>query len=151
MYVSRIVRSIWNTPIIAETATPTGPALTSTHPIAKLQEVQRSLAQLQEFLESNRSFIEGLAGPEALGRATSRQEEVELQGENRALNSLLQMINNIVEGISFVLVLFEERLEDILVLLQILNYKEEYANSPSTVFSLSKKVKRSQESLSRLL
>jgi nuclear pore complex protein Nup155 len=117
MYVSRIVRSIWNTPIIAETATPTGPALTSTHPIAKLQEVQRSLAQLQEFLESNRSFIEGLAGPEALGRATSRQEEVELQGENRALNSLLQMINNIVEGISFVLVLFEERLEDILVLL----------------------------------
>ena len=30
---------------------------------------------------------------------------------------MLQMINNIVEGISFVLVLFEERLEDVLVLL----------------------------------
>ncbi|KAI4673715.1 uncharacterized protein J4E88_008772 [Alternaria novae-zelandiae] len=117
MYVSRIIRSIWNTPIITEAVTPTGPVLTSTHPITKLQEVQRSLAQLQEFLESNRSFIEGLAGPEALGRASSRQEEVELQGENRALTSLLQMINNIVEGISFVLVLFEERVEDILVLL----------------------------------
>ncbi|EOA83828.1 hypothetical protein ACJQWK_01004 [Exserohilum turcicum] len=117
MYVARIVRSIWNTPIITETATPAGPALTSTHKISKLQEVQRCLAQLQEFLESNKSFIEGLAGPEALGRATSRQEEVELQGENRALTSLLQMVNNIVEGISFVLVLFEERLEDILALL----------------------------------
>lgn len=117
MYVARLVRSIWNTPIITEVVTPTGPVLTSTHQITKLQEVQRSLAQLQEFLESNKSFIEGLAGPEALGRASSRQEEVELQGENRALTSLLLMVNNIVEGISFVLVLFEERLEDILVLL----------------------------------
>jgi nuclear pore complex protein Nup155 len=42
---------------------------------------------------------------------------VELQGENRALTSLLAMINNIVEGIAFTLVLFEERLEDILLLL----------------------------------
>jgi nuclear pore complex protein Nup155 len=117
IYVSRLVRSIWNTPIMVQVATATGPVLTSTHKIAKLQEVQRSLAQLQEFLESNKSLIEGLAGPEALGRVSSRQEEVELQGENRALTSLLLMINNIVEGISFALVLFEERLEDILALL----------------------------------
>ena len=116
-YVARLVRSIWNTPIIKEVLTPTGPVLTSTHKVTKLQEIQRSLAQLQEFLESNKSFIEGLAGPEALGRASSRQEEVELQGENRALTSLLSLVNNIVEGISFVLVLFEERLEDILALL----------------------------------
>lgn len=117
MYVARLVRSIWNTTIIKEVASPTGPVLTSTHNTAKLQEIQRSLAQLQEFLESNKSFIEGLAGPEALGRVSSRQEEVELQGENRALTSLLLLVKNIVEGISFVLVLFEERLEDILVLL----------------------------------
>ncbi|CAO2652872.1 Nn.00g022830.m01.CDS01 [Neocucurbitaria sp. VM-36] len=117
MYVARLVRSIWNTPIIKQVVSPTGPVLTSTHKIGKLQEIQRSLAQLQEFLESNKSFIEGLAGPEALGRVSSRQEEVELQGENRALTSLLLMVNNIVEGISFVLVLFEERLEDILALL----------------------------------
>jgi nuclear pore complex protein Nup155 len=117
IYVSRLIRSIWNTPIMLQVVTATGPILTSTHKIAKLQEVQRSLAQLQEFLESNKSFIDGLAGPEALGRVSSRQEEVELQGENRALSSLLLMINNIVEGISFVLVLFEERLEDILALL----------------------------------
>jgi nuclear pore complex protein Nup155 len=117
MYVSRLIRSIWNSPIIKEDVTPTGPVLASTQAISKLQDIQRSLAQLQEFLDSNKSSIEGLAGPEALGRASSRQEEVELQGENRALTSLLAMINNIVEGISFVLVLFEERLEDILALL----------------------------------
>jgi nuclear pore complex protein Nup155 len=117
MYVSRLVRSIWNMPIITEVITPTGPVLTSTQNITKLQEIQRSLSQLQQFLESNKAFIEGLAGPEALGRVSSRQEEVELQGENRALTSLLLMINNIVEGISFALVLFEERIEDILALL----------------------------------
>lgn len=117
MYVARLVRSIWNVPIIKSTATPTGPVLESTQKISKLQDIQRSLAQLQEFLESNKSVIEGLAGPEALGRVSSRQEEVELQGENRALTSLLTMINNIVEGIAFVLVLFEEKVGDILALL----------------------------------
>ncbi|KAF2035093.1 nucleoporin-domain-containing protein [Setomelanomma holmii] len=117
MYVARLIRSIWASPIITQVATPTGPALVSAQPTAKLQDIQRSLAQLQEFLDENKSSIEGLAGPEALGRVSSRQEEVELQGENRALTSLLAMINNIVEGISFVLVLFEERLEDILALL----------------------------------
>jgi nuclear pore complex protein Nup155 len=117
MYVARLIRSIWNSPIIKDEATPAGPVLASTQKISKLQDIQRSLSQLQEFLDANKSSIEGLAGPEALGRASSRQEEVELQGENRALTSLLAMINNIVEGISFVLVLFEERLEDILALL----------------------------------
>jgi nuclear pore complex protein Nup155 len=117
MYVARLIRSIWTSPVIAQVATPTGPVLASAQKIAKLQDIQRSLAQLQEFLESNKTSIEGLAGPEALGRVSSRQEEVELQGENRALTSLLAMINNIVEGIAFVLVLFEERLEDILALL----------------------------------
>jgi nuclear pore complex protein Nup155 len=117
MYVARLIRSIWNSPIITTVVTPTGPVLASTQSTTKLQTIQRALAQLQEFLDSNKTLIEGLAGPEALGRVSSRQEEVELQGENRALTSLLTMINNIVEGISFVLVLFEERLEDILALL----------------------------------
>jgi len=117
MYVARLVRSIWSTPIIKEVPGSAGPTLVSTHQITKLQDIQRALVQLQEFLDANKAFIDGLAGPEALGRASSRQEEVELQGENRALTSLLQMINNIVEGIAFVLVLFEERLEDILALL----------------------------------
>ncbi|KAF2188726.1 nucleoporin-domain-containing protein [Zopfia rhizophila CBS 207.26] len=117
LYISRLVRSIWRSPIIKETKKPTGPVLEPTHKTTKLQEIQRALVQLQEFLDVNKSLIDGLAGPEALGRVTSRQDEVELQGENRALTSLVQMINNIVEGIAFVLVLFEERLEEILLLL----------------------------------
>lgn len=117
LYVARLVRSIWDSPIIKETVKPTGPALEPYHQVDKLQSIQRSLMSLQQFLDDNKTFIDGLAGPEALGRASSRREEVELQGENRALTSLLQMINNIVEGIAFSLVLFEERLENILMLL----------------------------------
>ncbi|KAF2714183.1 nucleoporin-domain-containing protein [Pleomassaria siparia CBS 279.74] len=117
IYISRLVRSIWRTPIIKDVKKPAGIVFEPTHKIAKLQEIQRALVQLQEFLDSNKSMIDGLAGPEALGRVTSRQDEVELQGENRALMSLVHLINNIVEGIAFVLVLFEERLEDIMILL----------------------------------
>ncbi|KAF2789034.1 nucleoporin-domain-containing protein [Melanomma pulvis-pyrius CBS 109.77] len=117
IYISRLVRSIWRSPIIKETKRPAGVILEPSIRISKLQEVQRALIQLQEFLETNKSNIDGLAGPEALGRVTSRQDEVELQGENRALTSLMHLVNNIVEGIAFVLVLFEERLEDVLVLL----------------------------------
>lgn len=96
---------------------PTGPVILPAQKVDKLRDVQRGLIALQEFLEANKQNIDGLAGPEALGRATSRQDEVELQGENRALTSLLQLINNIIEGIAFALVLFDEKLEDILVLL----------------------------------
>ncbi|KAF2013061.1 non-repetitive nucleoporin-like protein [Aaosphaeria arxii CBS 175.79] len=117
MYVSRLVRSIWQSPIIKEKKIPTGSIFEPVHSIGKLQEIQGALVQLQEFLDTNKQHIDGLSGPEAMGRVTSRKDEIELQGENRALSSLLQLINNIIEGIAFVLVLFDERLEDILVLL----------------------------------
>lgn len=117
MYITRLVRSIWDSPIIKENKTPNGSVLEQNHSTAKLQEIQRALVNLQRFLHENKQFIDGLGGPEALGRASSRQAEVELQGENRALTSLVQLINNIVEGIAFALVLFDERLEDILALL----------------------------------
>ncbi|KAJ4989911.1 non-repetitive/WGA-negative nucleoporin [Stagonosporopsis vannaccii] len=100
--------------IAMEEATPAGPLLVSAVRNSKLQDIQRALMDLQKFLDDNKSFIEGLAGPEALGRVSSRQEEVELQGEHRALTSLVTLVNDMVEGISFVLLLFEERLEDVL-------------------------------------
>ncbi|KAF2733309.1 nucleoporin-domain-containing protein [Polyplosphaeria fusca] len=117
IYVARLVRSIWDSPITKTVKTATGLSLQPAHQVPKLQDIQKALVQLQEFLEQNKHRIEGLGGPEALGRVTSRQAEVELQGENRALTSLLQLINNAIEGIAFVLVLFEERLDDIVVLL----------------------------------
>ncbi|KAI9678319.1 MAG: hypothetical protein M1817_006265 [Caeruleum heppii] len=116
LYVSRLVRSVWKAPIIQETVSPTGGLVV--RPVVglqKIQMVQRDLAKLQEFLNENKSFIEGLAGPESLMRVGSKQEEVALQAEHRALHSLVLLISDIIEGISFVLVLFDERVDEIIL------------------------------------
>jgi len=116
VYIARLLRSVWKAPIAVEVANPTGgfqvqPAVS----LSKLQDIQRDLTRLQEFLTTNKSFIEGLAGPEALGRVSTKQEEVALQAEHRALNSLVHLISNVIEGISFILVLFDERVDEIVL------------------------------------
>ena len=116
LYVTRLVRSLWKSPIARELTTPTGGfEVSPTVSISKLQDVQRDLTKLQEFLEKNKNFIDGLAGPDALGRVSTKQEEISLQAEHRALHSLVVLISNIIEGISFVLVLFDERMAEIMM------------------------------------
>ncbi|TKX18355.1 putative nucleoporin NUP170 [Elsinoe australis] len=116
LYLARLVRSIWRAPVCTQSASPTGGLqVLSTFPIPKLQGIQRSLNSLQEFLDKNRTSIEGLAGPEALGRVTTKQEEVTLQAEHRAMNSMVQLVSSIIEGIAFVLVLFDERVDEIIM------------------------------------
>lgn len=118
LYISRLVRSIWRAPIIADSIKPgEPPKIVPFVGLEKLRSIQRDLNALSEFLDRNKSFIEGLAGPEALGRVSSRQEEIALQGEHRAMSSLVQLIASIVEGISFILVLFDERVEEIMAAL----------------------------------
>ena len=116
LYVSRLVRSIWRAPIAREMVTPTGglTVLPAVSP-GKLRDIQEDLTKLKEFLDTNKSFIEGLAGPAALGRVSSKQEEVALQAEHRALHALVTLIDHVIEGISFVLVLFDERIEEIVL------------------------------------
>ncbi|KAH9824489.1 Non-repetitive/WGA-negative nucleoporin C-terminal [Teratosphaeria destructans] len=118
LYISRLVRSIWPAKIIKEVAIPGQPIrLVCSVRIEKLRDVQKDLNALSDFLDRNKSFIEGLAGASALGRLNNRQDEIALQGEHRAMNSLVVMIKKIVEGIAFVLVLFDERIEEILATL----------------------------------
>ena len=83
--------------------------------LGKLRDIQQDMTKLKEFLDSNKSFIEGLSGPEALGRTSSKQEEVALQAEHRALHSMVVLIEHMIEGISFVLVLFDERIAEIMI------------------------------------
>ncbi|KAF2721474.1 non-repetitive nucleoporin [Polychaeton citri CBS 116435] len=112
LYISRLVRSIWKQNIIK---TADGAPSASSIPPPKLRSVQKDLNGLSEFLNKNKTFIEGLGGPQALGRMQPRQEEISLQGEHRAMTSLLSLVASIIEGISFVLVLFDENLDEILL------------------------------------
>ncbi|MCJ1390312.1 hypothetical protein MMC18_003170 [Xylographa bjoerkii] len=116
MYIARLVRSIWKALVVEESVFPTGGlAVLPTVSLARLREIQRDLNKLQEFLTSNKSFIDGLAGPEALGRVTTKQEELSLQAEHRALHGLVLLLSNIIEGIAFVLTLFDERIEELVL------------------------------------
>lgn len=112
-YISRLLRSVWKVPVIQERVTPTGGFLiTSSVSLSKLQDISQDLTKLKEFLNANKSFIEGLAGPEALGSVNTKQEEVSLQGEHRALHALVVLLDRVIEGIAFVLVLYDEKIEE---------------------------------------
>ncbi|MCJ1288076.1 hypothetical protein MMC26_007429 [Xylographa opegraphella] len=116
LYIARLVRSIWKALVAEESVYPTGGlAVLPTVSLTKLREIQRDLTKLQEFLKSNKSFIDGLAGPEALGRVTTKQEELSLRAEHRALHGLVLLLSNIIEGIAFVLTLFDERIEELVL------------------------------------
>ncbi|RAH71700.1 putative non-repetitive nucleoporin [Aspergillus aculeatinus CBS 121060] len=121
LYISRLLRSIWKKEIAKLEKSETPPigteTIVSSVSSAKLQAVQRDLTALQEFFKTNKNFIEGLSGPEALTRVSTKQEETALQAEHRALHSLVQLVSHTIEGISFVSVLFDERVDEIVATL----------------------------------
>lgn len=114
LYIARLVRSMWRAPVVLQATAPNGrPVVSSTIGMGKLRVVQDDLMKLDQFLEKNSSFIEGLSGPEGLQRAGSKQEEIALQGEHQALHSLQTLNKNIIESISFVMMLFDERVDEL--------------------------------------
>ena len=116
LYISRLLRSVWRAKILLESnQAPSGYSIVTTIPVAKLHGIQRDLVRLQEFMNDNKSSIQGLAGPDALARATTKQDEVALQAEHRAMSSMLRLISDVIEGIAFVLVLFDENIVDIML------------------------------------
>lgn len=117
-FISRIVRSTWKTLVAKEMRTPTGGySVISSVDLSKLRNVQQNLSSLSQFFSSNSSSIDGLRGPDENRIATTRQDDLALQGENRALHSLVQLVEKAIEGIAFVLLLFEERVEDLVQVL----------------------------------
>ncbi|KAJ5466661.1 Nucleoporin [Penicillium diatomitis] len=114
LYISRLLRSIWKKSITRVGKGPNGAAsVFASVGAAKLRAIQHDLSSLQEFFKINKSFIEGLTGPEELARVSNKQQETALQAEHRALHSLVQLVSHTIEGISFVLVLFDERVDEI--------------------------------------
>lgn len=115
-YISRLVRSVWTANVIKESTTPTGAlSVSSTVALNKLRDLQKDLTRLKEFLDANKSYIEGLTGPEALATVKNQQEEFALKGEHQALNAQVRLIANVIEGIAFVVVLFDEPVDEIIL------------------------------------
>jgi nuclear pore complex protein Nup155 len=116
LYISRLVRSFWRSPVVKEATTSIGGLqVLSTINADKLQSVQQELNSLQEFLNTNKNFIDGLAGPEALGRTATPQQELAMAAEHRSLRAMVKLVSNCIEGISFVQMLFTERMDEIML------------------------------------
>lgn len=116
LYITRLVRSLWKSRVIIQGANPQGGiVVNSTVPMTKLNIVQENLDRLRNFLETNKGTIQGLSGPADLQHVSSRQEELAVQSEHQGLHSLQKLMESMSEGISFVLMLFDERVADIFV------------------------------------
>ncbi|KAH8157301.1 hypothetical protein CIB48_g10945 [Xylaria polymorpha] len=114
LYLGRLIRSLWKSNVVSVGSNGAGAlAVNSVIPQPKLRNVQDSVIALRNFLNDNRSFIQGLSGPSDLRRAASKQEELALQGEHQAMHAVEVLMTDITEGISFVMTLFEERVTDI--------------------------------------
>ncbi|KAK4240517.1 Non-repetitive/WGA-negative nucleoporin C-terminal-domain-containing protein [Achaetomium macrosporum] len=115
LYLTRLIRMLWKSKVVAIGTEGEGAGgslvVSSTVSTTKLVMVQESIERLRNFLEANKSTIQGLAGPS--DRLFSRQEEVALQKEHQALHGLRKLMESVSEGISFVLMLFDERVTDI--------------------------------------
>ncbi|PHH69897.1 hypothetical protein CDD82_7460 [Ophiocordyceps australis] len=115
LYISRLVRKLWNTLVVKVSTPPNGAiAVDSVVPPANLLRIQENIGNLRSFLEANRGLIQGMGGPPDPQAVSSQQEEIALQAEHQAIHALLRLLESICEGISFVLMLFDERVSDIL-------------------------------------
>ncbi|KAK4161083.1 Non-repetitive/WGA-negative nucleoporin C-terminal-domain-containing protein [Cladorrhinum sp. PSN259] len=118
LYLTRLVRMLWKSKVI--TTKPGngngGVLVSSTVPTAKLAMVQESVDRLQNFLEANKGTIQGLSGPPS--RFSDGKEEIAAQKEHQAFHGLRELMKSVAEGISFVLMLFDERVSDIFARLE---------------------------------
>ncbi|CAK7205717.1 hypothetical protein SEUCBS139899_008496 [Sporothrix eucalyptigena] len=115
LYLTRLVRTLWAAKVVTVNHSATGVVVASTIPTTKLTAVQENLERLRNFLKANAGSIQGLSGPTDVRRRATRHEEIALQAEHQALHALQKLMESISEGISFVLMLFDERVADIYV------------------------------------
>lgn len=113
LYFTRLVRMLWKSKVITTKHGNAngGVSVSSTVPTAKLAIVQESVDRLQNFLEANKGTIQGLSGPPQ--RFSDGKEEIAAQKEHQAFHGLRELMKSVAEGISFVLMLFDERVSDI--------------------------------------
>lgn len=115
LYLTRLVRTLWAAKVVTVNHSAAGVVVGSAIPTAKLTAVQENLERLRNFLKTNAGSIQGLSGPTDARRRATRHEEIALQAEHQALHALQKLMESISEGISFVLMLFDERVADIYV------------------------------------
>ncbi|KAK9474440.1 Non-repetitive/WGA-negative nucleoporin C-terminal-domain-containing protein [Dipodascopsis tothii] len=108
MYLSRIMRPIWTSPILQVKQAKGKPVYAASFSEETLARLGRLLYEVHEFLVQNQSFIEGMGGERGVLGIGPRNEEIALQAEHRSLYALFSLIGFMREGLSFVSMITEE-------------------------------------------
>lgn len=108
-YVARIIRGLWKSRVFKVTKLSTGTRFSHGTDRKRLEEIQLVLLEISEYLDKNRTFIDGLSGgPDNLLSLSGRSEELALQAEHRGLHALVALIKSMKEGIAFLVLLIDE-------------------------------------------
>ncbi|WBW73527.1 nucleoporin, WD repeat Nup155 [Schizosaccharomyces osmophilus] len=115
--ISRLLRTVWKKPVML--TVPNSKKRVDYAPSFKADEllkIQSGLLSLSSFLESNKSFIEGLNSSDSLVGSSNMGEEIAVQAEHRALSALMLVLQQMIEGISFLLFLNESDVSDFIAI-----------------------------------
>lgn len=108
-YIARIMRNLWKTKVFNVQSVNNIKRFQHNTGKKALEEIQLALLDVSEYLEKNKTFIDGLSGgPDSLLVSSGRSEELSLQAEHRALHSFVTLIKSMKEGVAFLLLLVDE-------------------------------------------
>lgn len=108
-YVTRVIRTLWKSRVFKVAATGSTKRFLHGTERKHLESIQLVLLEISEYLDKNRTFIDGLSGgPDSLLAMSGRSEELSLQAEHRGLHALVALIKSMKEGIAFLLLLIDE-------------------------------------------
>lgn len=108
-YVTRVVSTLWKSNLFNVTKNGNGKRFSFATERKSLEAVQIVLLEISEYLDKNRTFIDGLSGgPDNLLALSGRSEELSLQAEHRGLHALVALIKSMKEGIAFLILLIDE-------------------------------------------
>ncbi|KAG8827238.1 hypothetical protein FRC19_004757 [Serendipita sp. 401] len=109
LYMTRLLRPIWNEKITASNEAGRQDAAFSDH---SLSNVQRNLNLLQEFLNANQHSFNYSVGELALNRPSTAQEA--WKGEAISMGQLQDLLSQTIEAINFILFLIDYKISDVI-------------------------------------
>ncbi|KAL0951292.1 hypothetical protein HGRIS_008003 [Hohenbuehelia grisea] len=113
LYFARLVRPIWNSKV-----TKTGPV--GLQQLALLDDtlisIQRNLYSLSDFLSQNPHLFQISPGESVNARSSAGNEQEAWKAEQRSVSQLLDLLTRTIEALSFVLLLNDYRLGDLIAL-----------------------------------
>ncbi|KAI9136594.1 Non-repetitive/WGA-negative nucleoporin C-terminal-domain-containing protein [Paraphysoderma sedebokerense] len=111
LYIGRLVRPIWREKLVLRGAARAGTKLNVTD--ITLMAVQQTLQELRKFIDSNPQLVSSSSEIDFARVPVAREEIEALQAERASLYGVSQLLTQTIEAISFVLLMIDYRLPEL--------------------------------------